>query len=65
MDVFFSDKDRERYLMWLLQYSEQYGLDILAYCLMTNHVHIIGRPENETAMAKTLQLTQKRHSTDL
>jgi putative transposase len=62
LDVFFTKEDRARYLGWLVEYSERYGLDILAYCLMTNHIHIVGRPNNPTAMAKTFQLTHKRHS---
>ena len=44
-DVFFSDEDRRQYLAWLRDYAERYGLGILAYCLMTNHVHLVGLPE--------------------
>ena len=44
-DVFFSDEDRRQYLAWLKDYAERYGLGILAYCLMTNHVHLVGLPE--------------------
>ena len=43
-DVFFSDEDRVRYLEWMKTYSEKYGLDILSYCLMTNHVHFVVLP---------------------
>ncbi|MCA9250036.1 MAG: transposase [Phycisphaerales bacterium] len=40
-DVFFVDDDRHRYLDMLQAKAEQYGLTIHAYCLMTNHVHLI------------------------
>jgi putative transposase len=43
--VFFSDGDRHRYLQLLLQYSQEHGLTTLAYCLMTNHVHLVCVPE--------------------
>ena len=36
-DVFFCDGDRRRYLQLFLEYSGKHGMEILAYCLMTNH----------------------------
>jgi putative transposase len=39
-NVFFTDEDRQVYLQWLKDYAEKYKVDILAYCLMTNHVHL-------------------------
>ncbi|MBM4020396.1 MAG: transposase, partial [Planctomycetes bacterium] len=33
-DVFFSDEDRRRYLLLLLEYSQKHALQIWAYCLM-------------------------------
>lgn len=44
-DIFFEDADRQRYLQLLLEYSTKHGLKILAYCLMTNHVHLVCIPE--------------------
>jgi len=44
-DVFFTDADRTRYLELLGEYSSQRGLEILAYCLMTNHIHLVMVPE--------------------
>ena len=43
-DVFFTDADGRAYLAWLRDYAEKYGVDILAYCLMTNHIHLIAVP---------------------
>ena len=40
-DVFFLDEDREVYLAWLQHYCSIYKVHILAYCLMTNHVHLM------------------------
>jgi putative transposase len=38
--VFRDDRDRERYLDRLAHYREKFGFEFLAYCLMTNHVHL-------------------------
>jgi len=41
MDVFFSDEDRTTYLDLLAKQGGRYGIQFLAWCLMTNHVHLI------------------------
>jgi hypothetical protein len=38
-DVFFGEANWQRYWDFVLEYSIQLGLQILAYCLMTNHLH--------------------------
>jgi len=60
--VFFSDNDRRRYLSWLRDYSERYGLDVMGYCLMTNHVHLVGEPQSPDSLALTLRSLNMRHS---
>lgn len=56
-EVFLTDSDREFYLGLLRKRSEQYGLDVLGYCLMTNHVHLLVRPQTTEALARTLGRT--------
>ena len=51
-DVFFVDDDRRAYLDILKRQSEKYGLRVLGYCLLTNHVHLIVVPEAEESLAK-------------
>ena len=43
--IFFDDADRQRYIQLLLEYSARHGLKTLAYCLMTNHIHLVCIPE--------------------
>ena len=38
--VFRDDADRELYLRRLAHYRERYEFRLIAYCLMTNHVHL-------------------------
>jgi putative transposase len=54
-DVFYSALDKSVYLGLLKQYSEHYGLRILGYCLMTNHVHLVAIPSFDDSLAKTLR----------
>ncbi len=39
--VFRDDQDRKKYLERLSLYCEQKGVDLLCYCLLTNHVHLL------------------------
>ena len=59
--VFFSDEDRQEYLRLLRSYSMQHGLDVLAYCLMPNHVHLVAVPRDEKALAGALKPVHARY----
>ncbi len=61
-DVFLDAEDRKQYLMWIGEYSVKYGLSILAYCLMQNHVHFIAIPEEAGSLAKTFNTAHMRYS---
>jgi putative transposase len=53
--VFFADEDRHGYLKLFQHYRLRYGLQIMAYCLMDNHVHWVVVPEREEALAGTFR----------
>jgi len=50
-DVFFDDEDRSFYKSTLKSYCESCRVDILAYCLMSNHIHLLAVPLEESALA--------------
>lgn len=50
--VFFDDEDREFYLKTLVRYCHKRGLEIWAYCLMNNHIHILAVPKKEDSLAR-------------
>ncbi len=54
-DVFLSEEDREHYLSLLNKYSGKHGLEILGYCLMTNHVHLVVVPQKEGSLARAIR----------
>ena len=61
-DVFFTDEDRQAYLAWLKDYAERYGVDILAYCLMANHVHLVAVPAREDSLQRALKPLHMRYA---
>jgi putative transposase len=61
-DVFFRDGDRQLYLRLLSQNAERYGVQILSYCLMTNHVHQLVVPMESDSLRWMLQFTHKRYA---
>lgn len=45
--VFFEDADYSFYLDNLIEWKTHYDVGVYAYCLMTNHVHLILVPRNQ------------------
>lgn len=61
-DVFLADYDRRIYLEKLKFYADRFKMDVLGYCLMTNHVHIIAVPRRDDSLAKALGRTHNDYS---
>lgn len=40
-DIFIDQEDRIQYLERLKRYKETFDMEVYAYCLMTNHVHLL------------------------
>jgi putative transposase len=57
--VFFDDEDRQTYLKLLAGYGRKHTLEIWAYCLMDNHVHLLAVPGTEKALARGIGLTNQ------
>ncbi|HYZ85411.1 MAG TPA: transposase [Bryobacteraceae bacterium] len=49
--VFYRDEDRSFYVELLTEYSRHYGVSVLAWCLMANHVHLVAVPHDERALS--------------
>ena len=62
MDVFHSDDDRLAYLSFLSEEAARFGLEILSWCLMTNHVHFIAVPQSETSLARGFGEAHRRYT---
>jgi putative transposase len=60
--TFNDDEDFTAYLEWLDKYSKKYSLSIWAYCLMNNHIHILGVPAKDNSLAMTFKNLHMRYS---
>lgn len=60
--VFFLDSDRKAYLRLLAKVHQEAGVRILAWCLMTNHVHLIATPDSEESLAVLLRRVHGRYA---
>ena len=55
----------ENYLYYLELWQElftRYGVSVHAYVLMTNHVHFLATPDNETAISNTMKVAGSRYA---
>ncbi|MBN1140863.1 MAG: transposase [Deltaproteobacteria bacterium] len=57
--VFFDDEDRRTHLTLLERFSNMHGLQIMAYCLMDDHFHLLAIPESESSLSKAVGLTNQ------
>jgi putative transposase len=60
--VFSSDVDRKSYLFCLRTYAAKHGLEVLAYCLMSNHVHLVVVPDTAVSLERTMRPLHMRHA---
>jgi len=60
--VFFNDDDYLAYLDLMAQWSRKYKVDILAWCLMPNHVHLVAVPQSENGLARAIGEAHRRYT---
>ena len=53
---------REAYIDLLSEQSKRFGVRYLAWCLMSNHIHLIAIPETAESLAKGVGEAHKRYS---
>lgn len=61
-DVFFNDGDYELYMSLLSEYCGKSGTEIWAYCLMTNHVHLVMVPNSTDGLRASLGEAHRRYT---
>ena len=60
--IFFEDGDERFYLRVLSSEARRRGVEIWAYCLMPNHVHIVMTPWDEAGLSRVLGETHRRYT---
>ena len=65
--LFEKDADRCRFIDLLKKYADRYGIHVIAWCLMDNHVHILIDDEHEqlSLMIHDLALSYARYFNDV
>ena len=60
--TFFDAEDYQVYLSLMSEWCNKCRVDIWAYCLMPNHVHLIAVPESETGLARAIGEAHRRYT---
>ena len=60
--IFLADHDRHAYLSWLKEYADKHDVEVLAYCLMPNHVHLIAVPKTVDGLHHMLKPLHMRYA---
>jgi putative transposase len=60
--VFAASSDYERYLATLAEFKEEFGVKVYAWCLMTNHVHLLLEPSTATALGRLMKRVSARQT---
>lgn len=61
-DVFFEESDYQFYLELLREWCTYEKIEIWAYCLMTNHVHLIVKPGKKSNLSKAIGEVHRRYT---
>lgn len=61
-DVFAEDDDREAFLVALGRTRDRYPFRLFGYCLMSNHFHLLLRPEPGQTISRILQSLTVAHT---
>ena len=62
MAIVQSDEERRSYLNYLGEEAARFEVEILAWCLMTNHVHFIAVPGKEDSLARAFGEAHRRYT---
>ena len=59
--VFFSNGDYTAYMELMAEWCGKHGVDIWAYCLMPNHIHLIAVPSEKEGLRLAIGEAHRRY----
>jgi len=62
METFFCNEDYEKYIELMNEWCGKLGVEIWAYCLMPNHIHLVAVPLDKTGLAKAIGEAHRRYT---
>ncbi len=60
--TFFCDEDYSSYLELMAHWCERWQVQVWAWCLMPNHVHLIAVPESEEGLRRAIGEAHRRYT---
>ena len=60
--TFFCDEDYQAYLGLMAEWCRKCRVEIWAWCLMPNHVHLIAVPQDEQGLARAIGEAHRRYT---
>jgi putative transposase len=60
--TFFSDGDYRLYKALLAHFASLYKLEILTYCLMPNHIHLVGVPHDSDSLRYAIGKAHRQYT---
>lgn len=62
LPTFFRHEDYDVYIDLMAQWCRKLHVEVWAYCLMPNHVHLVAVPESKDGLAKALGEAHRRYT---
>jgi len=60
--AFFQESDYDAYIDLMAEWCGKYAVEIWAYCLMPNHIHLMAVPKTEDGLARAIGEAHRRYS---
>ena len=60
--TFFSNADYEAYIDLMGAWCSEYGVEIWAYCLMPNHIHLVAVPKDKDSLNRAIGEAHRRYT---
>ena len=61
-ETFFCEADYEDYIRLMSEWCSRWDVDVWAYCLMPNHVHMIVVPQSEEGLRRAIGEAHRRYT---
>jgi putative transposase len=62
METFFGDEDCAAYIGLMREWCDRCGVEVWAYCLMPNHVHLVVVPQTADGLRKAIGEAHRRYT---
>ena len=61
-ETFFCDENYRVYIALMAEWCSRFNVDVLAYCLMPNHTHLLAVPETQDSLREAIGEAHRRYT---